>query len=294
MAGKSLYETLEVSTSATDEEIKKSYRRLARKYHPDINKEPDAEEKFKEINAAYEILSDPQKRKQYDQFGDSMFGNQSFHDFRQSYSGEEFDINDILSQLFGGGFARAGGFSRFESGFGGFNGAFGGGFGGVDLDISAKMTISFETAILGGTKAVKIGDDEVKLRIPAGIKSGEKLRVKGRGKSLQGQRGDLMIEITVEESSEYKRDGNDLEKQFEIPLKVAIFGGKVAVGTLEREVNLKVPAGTKCGQKFRIRGEGAADRKSKDKGDLYLIAQVLIPKAEDLDPELAKILEEKL
>lgn len=285
MAGKSLYETLEVSASATDDEIKKSYRRLARKYHPDINKEPSAEEKFKEINAAYEILSDAQKRKQYDQFGDSMFGNQSFHDFTRSHGGADFDLNDILSKVFGGGFARGGNFGGFDSGFN---------FGGMDLDINARLTIPFETAVLGGTQSVNIEGERMDIKIPAGISSGETLRVRGRGRSMQGHRGDLMLQVNISASSEYTKDGNNLEKRFEIPLKTAIFGGKVAVKTLEKEVTLKVPAGTKCGQKFRIKGEGAQDRKSKIKGDLFLVTQVAIPKVEDLDKDLAKLLEEKL
>ena len=112
---KSLYETLGISENASADEIKKAYRKLARKYHPDINKDPEAQDKFKEINAAYEVLSDPEKKAQYDQFGDSMFGGQNFHDFAQG-QGAGVDINDILSQMFGGGAARSG----FSSGFGGF------------------------------------------------------------------------------------------------------------------------------------------------------------------------------
>jgi len=119
---KSLYETLGVSESATQEEIKKAYRKLARKYHPDINKEPEAQEKFKEINAAYEVLSDAQKKAQYDQYGDQMFGGQNFHDFARG-QGANIDIEELLRSMFGGG--------RSSSGFGGFSGFSGfGGFGG--------------------------------------------------------------------------------------------------------------------------------------------------------------------
>lgn len=114
---KSLYETLEVSQDASSEEIKKSYRRLARKYHPDINKDAGAEEKFKEINAAYEILSDENKRKQYDQFGDSMFGGQNFHDFARGQG--NVNLDDILSQIFSGGFGGFGGANFGNAGFGG-------------------------------------------------------------------------------------------------------------------------------------------------------------------------------
>ncbi len=292
MAGKSLYETLDVSSSASADEIKKAYRRLARKYHPDINKEPGAEEKFKEINAAYEILSDEKKRAQYDQFGDSMFGDQSFHDFARGQGGD-FDLNDILNQIFGqgggfGGFGGGGG----HGGFGGFSSGFN--FGGPDLDIRARLTIPFNVAVMGGTQSVRIQNDSLNVKIPAGIKNGEVLRVKGRGKQMQGHKGDLHLEIHVADSPEYERDGDNLTKTVEIDLKTAVFGGKVPIKTLEKEITLKVPEGTKCGQKFRVKGMGVVNRKSSVKGDLFIKTQVLIPKASDLDDELAGMMETKL
>lgn len=290
MAGKSLYETLGVAPGASEDEIKKAYRRLARKYHPDINKEPGAEEKFKEINAAYEILSDGQKRQQYDAYGDSMFGNQSFHDFARGQGGANFDLNDILNQVFGGGFGGFGGARGGQNR--GFDSRFG--FGGVDLDISARLNVPFETAVLGGTQSISIEGDRMDIRIPAGITEGETLRVRGRGRSMQNQRGDLLLRIHVEPSSEYVREGDDLEKSLNISLKTAVFGGKVQVRTLEKEVGLKVPAGTKCGQRFRVREAGVVNRKSGQRGDLYLKVQVAIPAAETLDPQLAKLMEEKL
>lgn len=289
MAGKSLYETLGVASGASEDEIKKAYRRLARKYHPDINKEPGAEEKFKEINAAYEILSDAQKRQQYDQYGDSMFGNQSFHDFARGQGGADFDLNDILNQVFGGGF---GGFGGGGPRARGFDSRFG--FGGPDLDITARLSVPFETAVLGGTQSVSVEGDRMDIRIPAGISEGETLRVRGRGRSINGQRGDLMLRIHVEPSGEYTREGSDLEKTLVVSLKTAIFGGKIQVKTLEKEVTLKVPAGTKCGQRFRIREQGVVSRKSGARGDLYLKVQVAIPAADTLDPQLAKLMEEKL
>ncbi|GHV02426.1 DnaJ family protein [Campylobacterota bacterium] len=281
MAGKSLYETLGVDSNASAEAIKKAYRRLAQKYHPDINKEAGAEDKFKEINAAYEVLSDPQKRKQYDQVGDSMFGDQSFHDFRRTHGDANFDLNELFSQLFSGGFGQKG----FDTGFG---------FGGANADINARLAIEFDTAVLGGERSFTIDGDSMNIKIPAGISDGETMRVRGRGKQIGRQRGDLLLKISVEPSVEYSRSGDDLTKSFTVSLKTAIFGGKVTIKTLGGDVTLKVPAGTKSAQKFRVREAGVVGRKSGVKGDLYLIAQVIVPSADSLDPALVEMMREKL
>jgi curved DNA-binding protein len=286
---KSLYETLGVSENASAEEIKKAYRKLARKYHPDINKDPEAQDKFKEINAAYEVLSDSEKKAQYDQFGDSMFGGQNFHDFA-SGQGAGVDLDEILRQMFGGG-GGFGGFSGGSSqgGFGGF-----GGFGGMNLDINAKITIPFMTSIQGGKHTINVEGDSFDIKIPAGIKSGETLRVRGKGKSHQGQRGDLLIKIEVAPSSEYERKGSDLYKTIDVPLKEALFGGKIKVQTPEKEVTLKVPQNTKNGQKFRLKGKGVPDRKTALRGDLYLVANIVLPDVDLLDSELKDMLEQRL
>ena len=287
---KSLYETLGISENASADEIKKAYRKLARKYHPDINKEESAVEKFKEINAAYEVLSDPEKKAQYDQFGDQMFGGQNFHDFAQG-QGQGVDLDEILRQMFGGGGGGfSGGFSGSQGGFGGFGG-FGGG---PNLDVQARITVPFMTAIQGGKYKINVEGESFDIKIPAGIKSGETLRVRGKGKSYQGQRGDLLIKVEVAESDEYERKGDNLYKTFDVPLKEALFGGKVQVQTPEKEVSLKVPKNTKNGQKFRLKGKGVPDRKTAMRGDLYLIANVVLPDVDRLDPEVRKVLEEKL
>jgi len=285
---KSLYETLGVSESASADEIKKAYRKLARKYHPDINKDPDAQDKFKEINAAYEVLSDPEKKAQYDQFGDQMFGGQNFHDFARE-QGAGVDLDEILRAMFGGG--GAGGFSSGGGGFGGF----GGGFGMPDLDVQSRITIPFITSVLGGKHQITTGEGEsFDIKIPAGIKSGETLRVRGKGRSYQGQRGDLLIRVEVAPSTEYERKGNDLYKQIDIPLKLALFGGKISVHTPHKEVTLKVPKNTKNGQKFRLKGKGFPDRKSGTTGNMYLIANVVLPDVESLPSDLKALCEEKL
>ena len=294
---KSLYETLGVSENASADEIKRAYRKLARKYHPDINKDPDAEEKFKEINAAYEVLSDPEKKRQYDQFGDQMFGGQNFHDFARR-QGANVDLDEILRNIFGGGFSgfggssQSGGFGGFSSG--GFDGFEMGGMGMPDLDIHAKIAIPFNTSVLGGTHTVTASGERFDVRIPAGVKTGETLRIRNKGKSYNGQRGDLLLKIEVAPSPEFERDGDNLYKKVDIPLKTAMFGGKAKVSTLEKEITLKIPQNTKNGQKFRVKGLGVTNRRTKIKGDLYLVANIVLPKVEELDPELAKMMEKKL
>jgi len=287
---KSLYDTLDVSQDASADEIKKAYRRLARKYHPDVNKDAGAEEKFKELNAAYEILSDEQKRRQYDQYGDNMFGGQNFHDFAHSQGGANLD--DILRSIFGGG---GGGFAGFGgAGRGGFSSGGFGGFSEPDLDISAKITIPFNVSILGGKHALSFSGESFDVKIPAGIKTGEKMRVKDKGKSYQGRKGDLILSVEVANSPEYVREGDDLVRTIDIPLKTALFGGKVVVETLYKEITLKVKEDTKNGQKFRVKEYGALNRKTQVKGDLYLVANVLLPSVESLEPSLKAMMEAHL
>jgi curved DNA-binding protein len=288
---KSLYDTLDVSQDASAEEIKKAYRRLARKYHPDVNKDAGSEEKFKELNAAYEILSDEQKRRQYDQYGDNMFGGQNFHDFAHSQGGGA-NLDDILRSIFGGGGGFGGGSSR--GGFGGFSSGGFGGFSEPDLDISAKITIPFNVSILGGKHALSFSGESFDVKIPAGIKTGEKMRVKDKGKSYQGRKGDLILSVEVATSPEYTREGDDLVKTIDIPLKTALFGGKVVVETLYKEITLKVKEDTKNGQKFRVKEYGALNRKTQNKGDLYLVANILLPTIESLEPSLKAMMEAHL
>ena len=292
---KSLYETLEVSDSASADEIKKAYRKLAKKYHPDVNKTPEAEEKFKEINAAYEVLSDSQKKQQYDQYGDSMFGGQNFHDFARG-QGAGVDLDEILKGMFGGAGGFSGGFGN--AGFGGAGGFGNSGFGGYaepDLDMQAQITIPFDVAILGGKQNISLqGKTPFDVKIPEGIADGQKIRAKGKGKTHNGRAGDLIIKINVAASDQYERDDFDLIKIFDIPLKTALFGGKVEIKTVHKDITLKVPQNTKQLQKFRVKELGVHNRKTGSKGDLYLKANIILPKVEDMDEEFVQTLEEKL
>ncbi|WP_297809574.1 DnaJ C-terminal domain-containing protein [uncultured Helicobacter sp.] len=297
---KSLYDTLEVSQNASSEEIKKSYRRLARKYHPDINKEAGAEEKFKEINAAYEILSDTNKRKQYDQFGDSMFGGQNFHDFARGQG--NVNLDDILSQIFSGGLGGGFGGANFRNtGFNGFSsGGFDFGNAGFNtqnqpnLDINAQITIPFITAVLGGKHSVKVQNQSYDIKIPVGIKNGETIRLKGKGKTMGTQNGDLLLKVSVAPHPQYSQEGDDLTKKFDLPLKTALFGGKVEIETLQKTITLKVPKNTKNSQRFRVKGLGAMNRKTKNYGDLYLEANIILPDCDSIPNELKIALEKYL
>ncbi|GAA9501029.1 DnaJ family protein [Helicobacter pylori] len=286
---KSLYQTLDVSENANQDEIKKSYRRLARKYHPDLNKTKEAEEKFKEINAAYEILSDEEKRRQYDQFGDNMFGGQNFSDFARSRSASE-DLDDILSSIFGrGGFSQR--FSQNSQGFSGFNFS---NFAHEDLDMTTTLNVSVLDTLLGNKKQVSINNETFSLKIPIGVEDGEKIRVRNKGKMGRTGRGDLLLQIHIEEDEIYRREKDDIIQIFDLPLKTALFGGKIEIVTWHKTLTLTIPPNTKAMQKFRIKDKGIKNRKTSHVGDLYLQARLILPKTETLSNELKALLEKEL
>jgi curved DNA-binding protein len=277
---KSLYETLGVSERASADEIKKAYRKLARKYHPDVNKDEEAIEKFKEINAAYEILSDKKKKDEYDMYGDQMFGGQNFHDFAQTQG--NVDLDDLLRSIFGGG--------------GGFGGGFGGGpQSAPDLDQRTSIVVPFDVSIIGGKHNITVSNESFDIKIPAGIKSGETLRVRGKGNQGMGRRGDLLIKVEVADSPIFERKDSDLYMTIDVPLKSALFGGKVVIETsIHDNITLKVPKNTKNGQKFRVRGKGVTDRKTALTGNLYFTANIVLPNVDEMDEELKSMLKERL
>lgn len=288
MAVKDYYEALGVKKGATEEEIKKAYRKLAIKYHPDKNPgDKAAEEKFKEINEAYAVLSDAKKRQQYDQFGSS--------DFHQRYSQEDifrgFDVgdifkdmgygtDDIFSRIFGGGF-RQGGF----------------GFGGGRQrgeDFSMELAVTLREAYTGCEKRVAFMRDhkreELSVKVPAGVDSGARLRVAGKGGQGSGGPGDLFLVVKVGHDPLFAREGDDLVVERQIRFTEAALGTALEVPTLEGKKRIKVPAGIQAGTKIRLKGLGFPHLGKGGKGDLYVRIGVAVP--EQLTAEQRTLLEE--
>ena len=287
MAVKDYYNILSVTKSASDEEIKRAYRKLAMKYHPDRNpNKKEAEERFKEINEAYAVLSDKEKRKQYDTFG--------AEGFQQRFSQEDifrgFDFDEILSNLFGGRGRRE---SKF-GGRGGFDfGDFFGRQGGYQdpgrmsqrgEDVIYELAISLEEAASGGEKRISYRKngriEEVSVKIPRGIRSGKKLRLAGKGMEGRngGPPGDLYLQISVREHPFFSREGDDLIVEREISFSEAVLGTTVEVPTLEGMKKVKIPPGTQSHTKMRLKGVGMPRFQGDGKGDEYVKVIVKVPK----------------
>lgn len=274
---KDYYETLGVNKRASQDEIKKAFRKKAKKYHPDANPDnPDAEQRFKEINEAYEVLGDEQKRQQYDMFGSAFNGQQGFGGGQQYYQQSNINVEnleDLIGSIFGGGFRS-----------GGFSGGFGGGANPFQQQqtqtIEQPVTISLEEAYRGTQRRVSVGSEQKTVLIPAGADNGTKVRLKGLGGS-----GDIYLVVNIDDSqSRFKRNGDDLNVDIEVDMFTAMLGGSCEVPTMERPVNLKIPAGTQAGRKFRLTGKGMPLLKKEGKfGNLY--AQVLITVPSHLNEE---------
>lgn len=288
---KSLYQTLNINENASADEIKKAYRKLAREYHPDINKSPEAEEKFKEINAAYEILSDSQKKAEYDRYGDTMFNGQNFSDFSRAYQGA--DLNDILRNIFGGrGRGFNGGNSSFSFNFG--NNMHSDINEDIDLDIEAHATIPLKSALLGDAIKLHLNGSSFELKIPEGITNGSKLRAKGKGRRFGSMIGDAIITIDIKPEDGYDISGHNITQVVEAPLKVMLFGGKITVQTLRKEMTIKIPANMQNGQKMRIEGMGFKNRKTGQYGDLILQVNAKLPDSNTFSEELRTLLQKEL
>ena len=356
------YEVLGVSRNADTAAIKKAYRKLAKKYHPDSNEgNATAAERFKEVNEAYDVLSDEKKRKLYDQFGHAAFeegagnyggaqgnpfgsgfggsqGNPFGGGFQGSYSDgngyHEFhfengeDMDDILKNIFGGGFKKSkssGGFGGSGFGTGGFHGSgfggfgsgsngFGSGFGsgGSDFhsqgfggpysskgeDLHADVTVSFDEAAFGGKKVIRLqssngGVQNYEVNIPAGIESGKSIRLKGKGHPGigGGEAGDLLLKVNVQDKPGYRREGRDVYTTVNIPFTTAVFGGEAKVHTIYGDVLCNIKPGTQSGTKIRLRGKGiVAMNNPSVHGDEYATVQIEVPT--NLTPDARRKLKE--
>lgn len=280
---KDYYKILGVQRNADQKQIKKAYRNLARKYHPDTNQgNEQAAERFKEINEAYEVLGDPDKRSKYDQFG------QNWQAYQQAGSNGGFNwaggqnvryqTAENLEDIFGGN----GGFSDFfESLFGGssgFQGATSRPQRGTDIEYPVKVTL--KEAHLGSTRTLSKDGRQLQVKIPQGVKTGSKIRIAGEGQPGIGtsQAGDLFLVIEVEDDKRFKRQGDNLVVEFDLPLYTALLGGTVDIPTLGSTVQLTIPPETQNGSRFRLRGKGMPKlKKPSEYGDLFAVASIQLP-----------------
>ena len=313
---KDYYEVLGIKKGASQNDIKKAYRKMAKKYHPDTNAgDAKAEEKFKEISEAYSVLNDPEKKKLYDQFGHAAFdgsaagagagnGHGGFGGFEgfsgfgggnggnyREYHFEGGDMDDILKDIFGGRFS--GGFSDgSSSGYSGFSDGFSGGFGARDFrqdgaDATADIDVSFNEAAFGCDKYINIKDpatgksSSIKVHIPAGIDTGQSVRLKGRGTPgvNGGKNGDLLLKVRVAGRPDMERKGMDVYSTIRVPFSTAVLGGKVPVDTLHGRVMCRIAPGTQSGTKLRIKDKGIVSMKDSSKhGSHYATVEIEVPK----------------
>jgi curved DNA-binding protein len=298
---KDYYQILGVPKTATPDEIKKAYRKLARQYHPDVNQKADAAKRFKEVNEANEVLSDPEKRKRYDQLGP---------DWERYATGGARPGNGNFQWVYtgtpgAGGFGDASGFSDFfQTIFGGV-----GGMGGMDegpvtrrrtrarvgTDLSAELEITLAEAYKGGERAIEVRGDDGKTRrltvkIPAGVRDGQRIRLAGQGGggASGGPAGDLYLNVHVRPHPFFTRDGDDLRAELPVALHEALLGAEVTVPTLKGRVSLRIPPETQNGRTIRLAGQGMP-RPGGGSGDLYVTVKVVLPtKLNDKERELAR------
>jgi curved DNA-binding protein len=290
MKYKDYYQTLGCKKDASQDDIKRAYRRLARKYHPDVNKDANAEERFKDIGEAYEVLHDPDKRKAYDQFGSNWKAGQDFHpppDWKTSFnfktttrgSFTESDFSDFFETLFGGQRIHNDGKSRFERH----------GFTGKGQDIHAKIVISLEDSYNGSTrtitlnKAINQPDGRVitkpyslSITIPKGIIQGQQIRLEGQGsEGFQDANGDLFLEILFDEHPVFTVQKRDIYFILQVAPWEAALGATIKVPTLGGPVDLKIPQNSQTGKKLRLKGRGLSTKTQT--GDQYITLSIMAP-----------------
>jgi curved DNA-binding protein len=301
-----LYDVLGVSRGATNDEVRKAYRKLAKKHHPDMNPgDKKSEEKFKEITAAHEVLGDEKKRKLYDEFGaDSLrtaFDEKAADQYRQwrqrgGRPGQEvpFDLGDFST-------VNVGGMGDYD--FGSiFGDLFGGGGGGrrgrrrgppasvAGSDAEAELQVDLRDAVLGAERDLRIDDKTLRVKIPAGVSDGSKIRLSGQGgEGTNGApAGDLYLVVRLREHPSVRREGHDLYLDLPLTVPEAATGAEVVIPTFEGQVQLKIPAGTQSGRQLRLRGRGLPDLKGGARGDLYAVAKIVLPEESEALREAVK------
>ncbi len=297
MAERDLYEILGVPRTATADEIKKTYRRLAKKYHPDVNPgNKPAEEKFKEVTAAFEVLSDDKRRKLYDEFGadalrtgfDEKRADEyrrwkrqgappggmpfDFGDFATVEVGDmgSFDFGSIFGEIFGGR-GRAGARGRRQP------------FPTPGADAIGTVEVTLRDAVLGAERDVRIDGRTLRVKIPPGVGDGSRIRLAGQGGPGQsgGPAGDLFLEVKLAPHPHLRREGKDLFLDLPVTVPEAVSGAEVRLPTFEGPVSLRVPKGAQSGMRLRLRGKGLPDLKGGPRGDLYAVVQVVVPRTTD-------------
>jgi len=299
------YSELGVKRGAGADEIRSDFRKLAKQYHPDANPgDKSAEEKFKKVSAAFDILGDADKRAKFDKgeidadgretmrgfggaqgFGGAGFGPRGFNPgegYGRSAQFEDVDISEILGQMFGGG-AAGGGQQRQRGGFG---------FGAPQkgADVRARLDIDIEDAISGGKKRISFSDGRtIDVTIPKGAVEGQVLRLKGQGQMDRGGPGDALIEIGIRPHPIYRREGDQLVMDLPVSVPDAVLGGKVAAPTPDGTVSLTIPKGANSGQTLRLKGKGLPDAKSGQRGDL--MARIVVTLPDQADEDLVRFAE---
>ena len=283
------YDLLGVSKNATDSEIKRAYHKLARTLHPDVNPDKRAAEKFKAVSAAYELLSDKEKRKRFDEgvidengnptpFGAGAYDKGGFNGFngfggngRTQYRTQNINPEDLAAMF--GGMGGAGGFN-FADLFGGMGGRRSSGFGGGfnhrgGQDVSYELSIPFNLSVTGGETTVGLGNGKrIKIKVPAGVSDDSTLRLKGQGEAG----GDALVKIKVQDSALYKREGNNVSMTVPVTLKEAVLGAKITIPTPSGEVAMKIPPFSSSGKIFRLKGKGVSG-----KGDFLVHLSIVLP-----------------